>query len=96
MLIRRSAPHPRSRNTPSGGRIIAKMILQMSEAVNAIDGSWTDICLVTNTIYEGDLRRVCFGIFTAINACSRPPFYIGLKKPIQPAQPGDVTACVLR
>ena len=30
MLIRKSAPHPRSRNTPSGGRMMAKMILQMS------------------------------------------------------------------
>lgn len=30
MLIRRSAPHPRSRKTPRGGRMKAKMILQMS------------------------------------------------------------------
>lgn len=30
MLIRKSAPHPRSRKTPRGGRIMAKMILQMS------------------------------------------------------------------
>lgn len=30
MLISRSAPHPRSRKTPSGGRMMAKMILQMS------------------------------------------------------------------
>jgi hypothetical protein len=30
MLIRRSEPHPRSRKTPSGGRMTAKMILQIS------------------------------------------------------------------
>jgi hypothetical protein len=30
MLIRMSALHPRSRKTPSGGRIKAKNILQMS------------------------------------------------------------------
>jgi hypothetical protein len=30
MLIRRSAPQPRSRKTPRGGRKMARMILQMS------------------------------------------------------------------
>jgi hypothetical protein len=30
MLIRKSAPQPRSRKTPRGGRIMAKIILQMS------------------------------------------------------------------
>jgi hypothetical protein len=30
MLISRSGPQPRSKKTPTGGRIIAKMILQMS------------------------------------------------------------------
>jgi hypothetical protein len=35
MLMSRSAPQPRSRNTPRGGRIIAPMILQISEAVKA-------------------------------------------------------------
>lgn len=30
MLMRRSAPQPRSRKTPRGGRTMAKMILQMS------------------------------------------------------------------
>lgn len=30
MLMRKSAPHPRSRKTPRGGRIMAKIILQMS------------------------------------------------------------------
>lgn len=30
MLIRRSELHPRSRKTPSGGRMTAKMILQIS------------------------------------------------------------------
>ena len=30
MLIRRSEPHPRSRKTPSGGRMTAKIILQIS------------------------------------------------------------------
>lgn len=30
MLIRRSAPQPRSRKTPRGGRMMARMILQMS------------------------------------------------------------------
>ena len=30
MLIKRSAPHPRSRKTPSGGRMIARIILQIS------------------------------------------------------------------
>lgn len=38
MLIRRSAPHPRSRKTPSGGRMMAKMILQMSLAVKGMAG----------------------------------------------------------
>jgi hypothetical protein len=32
MLIRRSEPHPRSRKTPSGGRMTAKIILQISLA----------------------------------------------------------------
>lgn len=36
MLMRRSAPQPRSRKTPKGGRSTAKMILQMSEAVKGI------------------------------------------------------------
>lgn len=30
MLMRKSAPHPRSRKTPRGGRIKAKMSLQIS------------------------------------------------------------------
>ena len=30
MLINRSAPHPRSRKTPTGGRKMARMILMMS------------------------------------------------------------------
>lgn len=30
MLIRRSAPHPRSRKTPRGGKIMARMILKIS------------------------------------------------------------------
>ena len=30
MLMRKSAPHPLSRKTPSGGSMIAKMILQIS------------------------------------------------------------------
>jgi hypothetical protein len=30
MLIRRSAPQPRSRKTPRGGRMTARMILQIS------------------------------------------------------------------
>lgn len=30
MLIKKSAPHPFSRKTPRGGRMMAKMILQMS------------------------------------------------------------------
>jgi len=36
MLIRRSTPHPRSAKTPKGGRIIAKINLQMSMQVKAI------------------------------------------------------------
>jgi len=36
MLIRRSAPHPRSRKTPRGGRKMAKMILMISLQVKAI------------------------------------------------------------
>jgi hypothetical protein len=32
ILIRTSEPQPRSRKTPSGGRMTAKMILQMSLA----------------------------------------------------------------
>lgn len=30
-ILKKSAPHPRSRNTPKGGRMMAKMILMMSE-----------------------------------------------------------------
>lgn len=30
MLMRKSAPQPRSRKTPTGGRMMARMILQMS------------------------------------------------------------------
>jgi hypothetical protein len=30
MLMSRSAPQPRSRNTPRGGRMMARMILQIS------------------------------------------------------------------
>jgi len=36
MLIKKSAPHPLSRNTPKGGRKMAKRILQISDAVNAM------------------------------------------------------------
>jgi len=36
MLMRRSAPHPRSRKTPRGGRMMARMILQISLAVKGI------------------------------------------------------------
>jgi len=43
MLMRKSAPQPRSRKTPTGGRKIAKMILQMSEAVK---GMLTDLLVV--------------------------------------------------
>jgi hypothetical protein len=32
----RSVVHPRSKNTPKGGRMIAQMILQISEAVNGM------------------------------------------------------------
>lgn len=40
MLMRKSAPQPRSRKTPTGGRKTAKMILQTSEAVK---GMLTDL-----------------------------------------------------
>ena len=36
MLMRRSALHPRSKNTPIGGKMMAKMILQISVQVNGI------------------------------------------------------------
>jgi hypothetical protein len=36
MLIQRSAPHPRSRKTPRGGRKMARIILQISEVVKGI------------------------------------------------------------
>lgn len=36
MLMRRSAPQPLSRKTPTGGRKIAMMILQISEVVKGI------------------------------------------------------------
>jgi len=38
MLMTKSAPHPRSNRTPTGGRMMARMILQMSEAVKGIVG----------------------------------------------------------
>ena len=40
MLIKRSTPQPFSASTPSGGRITAKMILQMSEQVKGIVYVW--------------------------------------------------------
>ena len=43
MLINRSAPQPRSRKTPRGGRRMAKMILQTSEAVKGMMG---DVVLI--------------------------------------------------
>ena len=36
MLISKSEPHPRSRKTPRGGRMTAKIILQMSLAVKGM------------------------------------------------------------
>ena len=36
MLIQKSAPHPLSKKTPTGGRKMARMILQISEAVKGI------------------------------------------------------------
>jgi len=36
ILMRRSTPQPFSANTPKGGRIMAKMILQISEQVNGM------------------------------------------------------------
>mgnify|MGYP007084042018 CR=1 FL=1 len=36
MLMIRSAPHPRSKNTPIGGNMIAKIILQISVQVKGI------------------------------------------------------------
>lgn len=43
MLIRKSAPHPRSRKTPRGGRMMAKKILQMSlEKLGQL--SWSGEC----------------------------------------------------
>lgn len=36
MLISRSTPHPFSASTPNGGRMTAKMILQMSLQVKGI------------------------------------------------------------
>lgn len=36
ILIKRSTPHPRSAKTPKGGKIKAKMNLQMSVQVKAI------------------------------------------------------------
>lgn len=36
MLMRRSAPQPRSKKTPIGGMKMAKMILMMSDPVKAI------------------------------------------------------------
>ena len=36
MLIHKSTPRPLSNNTPSGGKIIAKMTLQISDQVRGI------------------------------------------------------------
>jgi len=41
ILMSKSAPHPRSKNTPRGGKMKAKMILHMSDAVKAI--MWDDM-----------------------------------------------------
>lgn len=43
MLMKKSALQPRSRKTPRGGRKIARMILQMSEAVK---GMFVDLLFV--------------------------------------------------
>lgn len=40
MLMSKSAPHPRSRKTPRGGRMTARMILQISDAVKGILVDW--------------------------------------------------------
>jgi len=48
MLIKRSAPHPLSRNTPRGGRTTARMILQISLAVKG---------MVSVVIDEGEIRK---------------------------------------
>jgi len=36
ILMHKSAPKPRSKNTPIGGKMMAKITLQISDQVNAI------------------------------------------------------------
>lgn len=55
MLMRRSAPQPRSRKTPKGGRRTAKMILQMSEAVKGMLMAFVDL-LCCEVVVEGAMR----------------------------------------
>ena len=53
MLIKKSAPHPRSRKTPRGGKIKAKMILQISleDKMSVLNvETWP---AVRNTRYKG-------------------------------------------
>uniref|UniRef100_A0A0S1MIS1 Uncharacterized protein n=1 Tax=Phakopsora pachyrhizi TaxID=170000 RepID=A0A0S1MIS1_PHAPC len=40
MLMRKSAPQPRSRKTPRGGRMMARMILMMSDPVKGMLAVW--------------------------------------------------------
>jgi hypothetical protein len=56
MLISRSEPHPRSRKTPSGGRMTAKMILQMSLAER--------VSRLLNR--RGGVGPVCSGAYLAV------------------------------
>jgi len=48
MLIRRSPPQPRSRKTPRGGRMTARMILMISEAVK---GMFADLLTLLSLIF---------------------------------------------
>ena len=51
--MKKSALQPRSRKTPRGGRKMARMILQMSEAVKGM----SSVRLLFETLY-GNFRRV--------------------------------------
>jgi len=74
-LMKRSAPHPRSKKTPRGGRMTAMMILQMSLAVKAIVMDWCSKVLEIGVEYfllVEVFKRIacvkfgCFGFFVVV------------------------------
>ena len=70
MLIHRSAPHPRSRKTPRGGRKMARMILQISETGERhVGGSVVVVDVTVMVMLFSTLR--CIEIASVVMSCKR-------------------------